>query len=62
MAGDIEAHEYRLGSPAASIVGMTQQLLERTDLDPEVVTRLHAIRDLALGIVRESQPEARDAP
>jgi hypothetical protein len=56
---DIEAHEYRLGSPAASIIGMTQQLLERTDLDPEVVTRLRAIRDLALDIVRESQRESR---
>jgi hypothetical protein len=55
MADDFEAHEYRLGSPAASIVGITQQLLDRVDLDDDVVTRLHAIRDLALELVRAEE-------
>jgi hypothetical protein len=60
MADDVEAHDYRLGTPAASIIGMTQQLLDRTDLDPEVVTRLHAIRDLALMIVQETNADSAD--
>ena len=52
MADDVEAHEYRLGSAAASIVGMSQQLLQRNDLSEEIKTRVRAIRDLALEIVR----------
>ena len=52
---DVDAHEYRLGTPAASIVGMTQRLLEREDLPEEVVTHLRAIRELALEIVREAE-------
>lgn len=60
MTRDVEAHEYRLGTPAASIVGMTQQLLERDDLNAEVMTRLRAIRDLALELVRQSEAPRSD--
>jgi hypothetical protein len=52
---DVDAHEYRLGTPAASIVGMTQRLLERDDLPDEVVTHLRAIRELALEMVRDAE-------
>jgi len=52
---DSPAEEYRLGSRAASIVGMTQQLLDRDDLDEEAATRLRAIRELALELVREAE-------
>jgi len=45
---EVEAHEYRLGSPASSIVGIAEGLLQRDDLNDELVTRLRAIRDLAL--------------
>ncbi len=38
MVADVEAHEYRLGSPAASILGMTQQLLDRGGFDEEAAT------------------------
>ena len=55
MVADVEAHEYRLGSPAASILGMTQQLLDRGGFDEEAATRLRAIRDLALELVREAE-------
>jgi phosphate uptake regulator len=53
--GDVDAHEYRLGSHAASIVGMTQRLLERDDLPDEVVTHLRAIRELALEMLRDAE-------
>lgn len=62
MARDVEAHEYRLGSSAASIVGMTQQLLDRDDLDADVVTHLRAIRDLALELVREAEQDTSRKP
>ena len=52
---DVEPHQYRLGSRAASIVGMADGLLSREDLDEDVVTRLLAIRDLALELVREAE-------
>jgi hypothetical protein len=55
MVADVEAHGYRLGSPAASILGMTQQLLDRGGFDEETATRLRAIRDLALELVREAE-------
>lgn len=60
MADDVEAHEYRLGSPAASIVGMSQQLLQRNDLSEEIKTRVRAIRDLALEIVQDDEPPESD--
>jgi hypothetical protein len=59
LVADVEPHAYRLGSPAASIVGMAQRLLERSDLDEELVTHLRAIRDLALEIVR-AEPQTRE--
>jgi phosphate uptake regulator len=52
---NIDAQEYRLGSPAASIVGIAQRLLDRDDLDEELTTYLSAIRDLALEMVREAE-------
>jgi hypothetical protein len=54
-----ETHEFRLGSPAASIVGMTQQLLERGDLDDDVALRVRAIRDLALQMVGDAERATR---
>lgn len=51
---DVETHGYPLGSAAASIVGIATGLLEREDLDEDVVMRLRAIRDLALELAREA--------
>jgi phosphate uptake regulator len=60
---DVEAHAYRVGSRAASIVGIAEALLERDALDEEAVTRVRAIRDLALEMVREAESrETPDAP
>jgi hypothetical protein len=42
---------YRLGSPAASIVGIADSLLERVGIEEEIVIRVRAIRQLALEIV-----------
>ena len=56
---DMEAHQYRLGSPLASIAGIAQATLEREDLDEEVATRLRAIRDLALDALAKAE-EPRD--
>jgi hypothetical protein len=58
--GDVQAQEYRLGSRAASIVGMTQQLLDRGGLDEEAATRLRAIRELALELAQESERSGQD--
>jgi hypothetical protein len=55
MVAEVEPHGYRLGSPAASIVGMTQQLLDRGGFDEEVATHLRAIRDLALELAHEAE-------
>ena len=52
---DVEAHEYRVGSPASSIVGIAEGLMQRDDLNDELVTHLRAIRDLALEIVVEAE-------
>lgn len=60
MGRDVEAHEYHLGTAAASIVGMSQQLLERDDLSEEIKTRVRAIRDLALGIVEDDESPEHD--
>jgi hypothetical protein len=64
---DMEPDEYPLGSAAASIVGIATGLLEREDLDEDLVTRLRAIRDLALELAREAgrgetQPGRPKAP
>jgi hypothetical protein len=61
---DTEAHQYRLGSPLASIVGIAEATLERDDLDDDVATRVRAIRDLALDALRKAErgdPESRQA-
>lgn len=54
-----EAHQYRLGSPLASIAGIAEATLERNDLDEDLVTRLRAIRDLALDALAKAE---RDDP
>jgi hypothetical protein len=61
---DTEAHQYRLGSPLASIIGIAEATLERDDLDDDVATRVRAIRDLALDALRKAErgdPESRQA-
>jgi len=55
---DIEVHDIRLGSPAASIVGIAQRLLEQGALDEETASRIRAIRELALEAVREAEGQA----
>jgi hypothetical protein len=52
---EVEPHEYQLGSPLASIVGIADMLLRRENLDPDVRTHVTAIRDLALDMVREAE-------
>jgi hypothetical protein len=59
---EAEAHQYRLGSPLASIAGIAEATLERNNLDDDVATRLRAIRDLALdALAKAEQGEAADA-
>ena len=55
VLSEVEVHEFRLGSRAASIVGMAQQLLERGGMDEETTLRVRAIRDLALDALREAE-------
>jgi hypothetical protein len=57
-----EPHEYRLGSAAASVVGIATSLLEREGLDEDLVTRLRAIRDLALEMAREAERGGTQPP
>ena len=52
---ETEAHEYRLGSPLASIAGIAEATLAREDLDEDVATRVRAIRDLALDALRKAE-------
>lgn len=52
---EVEPHEYQLGTPLASIVGIADMLLRKEDLDPDVRTHVTAIRDLALDMVREAE-------
>ena len=52
---EVEPHEYQLGSPPASIVGIADMLLRRESLDPDVRTHVTAIRDLAIDMVREAE-------
>ena len=52
---ETEAHQYRLGSPLASIAGIAEATLQRNDLDEEVATRLRAIRDLALDALASAE-------
>jgi hypothetical protein len=65
MPDDTETHEYHLGSPLASIIGLADAMLERDDLDEEVATRVHAIRDIAFDELRKAErgdPESGQAP
>jgi hypothetical protein len=55
MPNDTEAHQYRLGSPLASIVGIADAMLEREDLDDDVATRVRAIRDIAFDALRKAE-------
>jgi hypothetical protein len=52
---ETEAHEYRLGSPLASIIGIAEATLAREGLDEDVATRVRAIRDLALDALRKDE-------
>jgi hypothetical protein len=64
MPNDTQAHQYRLGSPLASIVGIADAMLERDDLDDDVATRVRAIRDIAFDALRKderSDPESGQA-
>jgi len=55
MPDHTQAHQYRLGSPLASIVGIADAMLERDDLDDDVVTRVRAIRDIAFDALRKAE-------
>jgi hypothetical protein len=55
MPDDTQAHQYRLGSPLASIVGIADATLERDDLDDDVATRVRAIRDIAFDALRQAE-------
>jgi hypothetical protein len=55
MPDDTEAHEYHLGSPLASIIGLADATLERDDLDEDVATRVRAIRDIAFDALRKAE-------
>jgi hypothetical protein len=62
MPDDTEAHEYRLGSPLASIIGLADATLERDDdLDEEVATRVRAIRDIAFDALRKAERGDRES-
>jgi hypothetical protein len=64
MPDDAEAHQYRLGSPLAAIVGIADATLERDDLDDDVATRVRAIRDIAFDALRKAErgdPESGEA-
>jgi len=55
MPDDTEAHQYRLGSPLASIIGLADATLARDDLDEDVTTRIRAIRDIAFDALRKAE-------
>jgi len=55
MAPDVEAHQHRLRSPIAAIVGLAEASLLRKDLDQDLVAHLRAIRELALDALGEAQ-------
>jgi hypothetical protein len=61
MPDDTEAHEYRLGSPLASIIGLADATLEREDLDDDVATRLRAIRHIAFDALRKAERGDRES-
>lgn len=63
---EVEPHQYRLGSPLASIAGLSEAMLRRDDLDEDLLTHLRAIRELALdaleNVERNDSPPAEAAP
>lgn len=59
MGEEVESHGYRLGSPLASVVGMAERVLERTDLSEAVRADIRAIRDLALEALEEEERVGR---
>ena len=61
MSDETEAHEYRLGSPLASIIGLADATLEREDLDEDVATRVRAIRDIAFDALRKAERGDRES-
>jgi len=61
MSDETEAHEYRLGSPLASIIGLADATLEREGLDEDVATRVRAIRDIAFDALREAERGDRES-
>ena len=61
MSDETEAHEYRLGSPLASIIGLADATLEREDLDADVATRVRAIRDIAFDALRKAERGDRES-
>src|SRR6266496_1946044 len=61
MSDETEAHEYRLGSPLASIIGLADATLEREDLDEDVATRVLAIRDIAFDALRKAERGDRES-
>jgi hypothetical protein len=44
---DTEAHRHRYRSPLAAIIGLSESMLSREDLDADLVKHLQAIRALA---------------
>jgi hypothetical protein len=55
MPDDTEAHQYRLGSPLAAIIGIADATLERDDLGEDVAMRVRAIRDIAFDALRKAE-------
>jgi hypothetical protein len=44
---EVEAHQHGLRSPIAAIAGLAAAALQRHDLDDDLLTQLHAIKNLA---------------
>jgi hypothetical protein len=55
---DFEAHRHRYQSPLAAIVGLSEAALLRTDLDPDLVKLLRAIRALAQDALEADEESA----
>jgi hypothetical protein len=60
MGDEVEPHAYRLGSPLASVVGIAELTLQRTDLSEDVRASLRAIRDLALDALEAEERAGGD--
>ena len=61
MEEEVQSHAYRLGSPLASVIGIAERILQRSDLPAEVRMDLSAIRDLALeALEAEERSSGRD--